>query len=85
MGQRRREEKGVQPAHPARGLQHPVEECTRPHARFGRERGKGFLLEMLQFLAALTAPLNCSVNRKATPGREIRQLEILIKTGRKLD
>ena len=33
--------------------------ATRP---LGRERGKGVLLEMLQFLAALTAPLNCSVS-----------------------
>jgi hypothetical protein len=56
--------------------------ATRP---LGRERGKGFLLEMLQFLAALTAPLKCSVSGKATPGREIRQPEILMKARRKLD
>jgi hypothetical protein len=30
----------VQPAHPVRGLQHPLEECTRPHARLGVRRGK---------------------------------------------
>src|SRR6267378_708165 len=30
-------EKGVQPAHPVRGLQRPVEECTKPHAHLGAE------------------------------------------------
>ena len=34
--------KGVQPAHPVRGLQHPVEECTQPHARLGVSVARSF-------------------------------------------
>lgn len=50
--------KGVQPAHPVRGLQRPVEECTQPHARLGVSVARSFYREMLQFLTALTASLN---------------------------
>ena len=51
--------------HPARGLQHPLEECTQPHARLGVSNGKGLLKELLQFLAAPTAPQN--VRSNSTP------------------
>jgi hypothetical protein len=44
-----RKKKGVQLAHPARGLQHPFEECTQPHAQLGRERGKGLQWKCCNF------------------------------------